>query len=303
MTDFSKILNEEDIQTQGASGGGFKVEPPAEGVALFRLREVIEFGCIDSEYKGTPKKERPVSVVFELVHPRHAIHRKNDDGSNGEFIRNHEVTVRLNKSNSEKSKYMKLFNKLNFDGRVSAPKGKVPSFAAMLGDAFLGEIHHNSPEGSDKVYVNVDKDGEFTIGAPRVATVDEMGAPTGDYKAVPVPEMAGEQRCFLWETNVSDEVYRMMWDSIEITGEKNDGTPRKNWIQEAVSSEENIEWAGSRAESLFGASAELNDLTSGVTTTEVEDIDLDDDIPFDVTPQQPKAAEAPAEDPLAALGL
>jgi hypothetical protein len=279
MTDFSQILNEEEIQTEGASGGGFTFTPPEEGVALLRLREVLEFGTVMGEYAGAPKEKKPVTLVFELTHPRHAITKED-----GTFIRNHEVTVRLNKSNSDKSKYMKLFNKMNFDGGVATPKGKVPSFAAFLNKGFLGEIHHNPSKDGSRVYVNLDKDGEYTIGAPRVAEVDAtLGTPTGNYNAVPVPEMTGEQRCFLWETGVSDEIYRAMWDSINIIGEKNDGTPFKNWIQDSILSEDNIALPGSRAEALFGKAAAL-DLSEPV-----------DDLPFE--------ADAPAADPLAALGL
>ena len=287
MTDFTKLLSEEDTQVNGAVAGGFTFIPPEEGIALLRLREVIELGTKMGEYAGKPKETKPVRLVFELVHPRHAITK--DDGT---FIRNHELTVSLNKSNSDRSKYMKLFNKMNFDGSVAAPTGKVPSFASFLNKGFLGNIHHNLSKDGSKTYVNLDKDGEYTIGAPKVAEVDPtMGTPTGEYKDVPVPEMTGEQRCFLWETGVSDDVYRAMWDSISIIGEKNDGTPFKNWIQEAVLSEENIALPGSRAESLFGKAAGL-ELTQ--TMTPFDEPQIDDDIPFDA---------APAADPLVGLGL
>jgi hypothetical protein len=295
MTDFTK-LNEDELQTEGNSGGGFTFTPPEAGIALLRLREVLEFGTVMGEYKGQPKENRPVSLVFELVHPRHAIHKTNEDGSNGDFIRNHEITVRLNKSNSEKSKYMKLFNKMNFDGRVATPKGKVPSFASMLNNAFLGEIHHNTSEKTGKTYVNLDRDGEYTIGAPKVAKVDDLGAPTGDYTDVPVAEMNGDIRCFLWETGVPDPVYQDMWDSIAITGDKADGTPRKNWIQEAISGEDNIAWQGSRAESLFGASAQLGELSQPAAAPVAEET-----APAEVA--APADEAAPTADPLAALGL
>ena len=268
MTDFTQILNEEETQTEGSMGGGaFTFTPPEAGVALLRVREVIELGSKDGEYAGKPKTTKPVRVVFELVHPRHAMNK--DDGT---FIRNHELVVSLNKSNSERSKYMKLFNKMNFDGAIAVPAGKVPSFSAMLNKPFLGEIHHNVGKDGVKVFVNLDKDGEFTIGAPRIAEVDAtMGTPTGEYKTIPVPEMNGAQRCFLWETGVSDDIYRAMWDSIAIVGEKKDGTPFKNWIQEAILSDENTALGGSRAESLFGASAAL-DMDALTAPAPVDDI-------------------------------
>ena len=276
--DFSKI-NEVELQVAGAKPfGSFEQPVPEEGIALFRLREVLEFGSKDTEFKGVAKVSKPVSLVFELVHPRHAINR-NDDGS---FLRNHEVTVRLNKSNNERAKYMKLFNKLNYDGAVATPAGTIPSFAAFLGKPFYGNVHANVSLANGKTYINLDKDGEYTIGAPRVAATDEMGAPTGEFNTIPVPEMNGSQRCFLWETGVDDDTYKAMWESIAIVGEKKDGTPYKNWIQESILSPENVALPGSRAERLF-AKGEA-DLTAAMTTSE-------DDIAL------------PGDDPLAALGL
>ena len=278
QVDFAAI-NEESTLVNGntGSGGSFKVEPPVAGVALLRLREVIEFGENYSE--KYEKTQSPVRLVFELVHPRHAITKED-----GTFIRNHEVTVNLpSKSFNEKAKYFKLFNKLNYDGAVATPKGKVPAFNQFLNKPFLGEITLN--ENNGKVYANLDKEGEFKIGAPKTPIIDETtGAPTGDFRDITVPEMAGTIRCFLWETGVTDAEYTAMWNSIEISGEKNDGTPFKNWIQESILSEDNIALPGSRAEALFGKAAAL-DLSEPV-----------DDIPFE--------ADAPAAaDPLAALGL
>ncbi len=300
MTDFSQVVNEEDSQTQGASGGSFVQEIAAEGVALLRLRDVLEFGTVQGEYAGKPKKNHPVSLTFELVHPRHAIRKraetdKEGEPATGEFIRHQEITVRLNKSNSDKSKYMKLFNRMNYDGSVATPKGKIPSFVAFAGKGFLGEVHHNKSKDGERTYVNLDKDGVYTIGAARIAETDDMGAPTGNYKEVPVPEMNGAQRVFLWETGVSDEVYKQMWDSIQIVGEKKDGTPFKNWIAEAILSPDNIALEGSRAQALFGTSDEEKaldaDFFTGLTTAP------------EVVAEEPAANEEPAGDPLAALGI
>ena len=285
--DFSTI-SEVELQVEGAKPfGSFEQPVPEAGIALFRLREVLEFGSKDTEFKGVAKVSKPVSLVFELVHPRHAINR-NDDGS---FLRNHEVTVRLNKSNNDRAKYMKLFNKLNYDGAVATPAGTIPSFAAFLGKPFYGQVHANVSQANGKTYINLDKDGEYTIGAPRVAATDDMGAPTGEFNTIPVPEMNGAQRCFLWETKVSDDVYKAMWASVAIVGEKKDGTAYKNWIQEAILSPENIALPGSRAESLF-AKGEADLSAAMIFDNEMDSIALPgDEIPF-----------APA-DPLAALGL
>lgn len=309
--DISLVNNYEELEVEGqAAGGSFKVDPPEEGVALFRLVSVIEFGKVMGEFNGKPKETRPVMLEFELVHPRHAI--KKEDG---EFIRNHTVSVRLNKSNNERAKYLKLFNKLNYDGSVPTPPGKIASFAPFLGKAFFGSITNNVSEKTGKTYTNIDKDGEYTIGAPRVPEIDEtLGTPTGNFKPIPVPEGSADIRCFLWETGVSDDTYRAMWDSIAVTGEKKDGTPRNNWAQNAISdSEENIEWVGSRAQSLFDV--ETAALDAAVTEAAADPLaDL-------LTPEAaaasapvatasveepaPVVEAAPAEpvDPLAELGL
>ena len=90
MTDqnfnFAEALQDEDTLIDGiSSGGGFSFNPPAAGVALFRLREIIEFGAEYAEYQGKPKKNpnRPIRLVFELVHSRHAIHKKAENDPEG----------------------------------------------------------------------------------------------------------------------------------------------------------------------------------------------------------------------------
>jgi hypothetical protein len=326
MTDFSKVVSEEDSLVEGSTGGGFTLIPAVAGVALLRLRDVLELGTVMGEYAGKPKEKRPVIINFELVHPRHAINKKADNDPDdgpftGDFIRYHEISVRLNKSNSDKSMYMKLFNKLNFDGAVATPKGKIPSFVGFAGKAYLGEVHHNTSDDGKTTYVNLDKGGEYTIGAPRVAAIDAtLGTPTGEYNEIPVPEMNGDQRVFLWETGVSDEVYQQMWDSISIVGEKNDGTQFSNWIQESILRTEddgkkkaNIALEGSRAQRLFGTSAavaELDDLISAGDNVTVVDPTLAATVAEEASstaPAQPSetVAETPAPvaDPLAALGL
>ena len=190
---------------------------------------------------------------------------------------------------------MKLFNRMNYDGAVAVPAGKVPSFVAFAGKGFLGDVHHNKSKDEKTTYVNLDKDGVYTIGAPRVPVVDSLGAPSGEYNDVPVPELNGAQRVFLWETGVSDEVYTQMWDSIQIVGEKKDGTPFKNWIAESILSEDNIALKGSRAQALFGTSSDEKALDADLAAS------LSVVPPVNETPAV--AEEAPTVDPLAALGL
>lgn len=324
MTDFSAIVSDEDSQVEGgAQGGSFVVPLAVAGTALLRLQDVIEFGTINSEYKGTPKKKRPVTLTFQLVHPRHAINKKAEgDDENGpftgDFVRHQTISVRLNKSNSEKSAYMKIFNKMNYDGAVSTAGNIIPSFVNFAGKGFLGEVHHN-PSKTDptKIYVNLDKGGEYSIGAPQLPEVDELGAPTGNFRAVTIPEMEGSQRVFLFDPSdsVSDDTLRLMWDSIAIVGQKADGTPYKNWIQEAIlcretkgNDNENIALPGSRTERLFGTSTEeaaLDDLIAETTTVPADEL-LGKPVVAEETASVPSATPSPSEpevivDPLAGL--
>jgi len=128
----------------------------------------------------------------------------------------------------------------------------------FLGKPFFGQIYHNEYQG--KTYANLDKDGDFSISAPK-SPVMEMGVPTGKYDEIPVPEMAVPPRLFLWEApGITSAQYHEMWDSIYIEGEKDDGTS-KNWIQNMILSEDNIALPGSKAEELFTKAEGLADLS------------------------------------------
>jgi len=240
----------EDVK-DSSGGGDFK--PPREGVALLRMCSYVELGVHEGEWKGKIKHNKKCLVEFELLHPDHKI-----TGADGSFKGYHKVMIRLNKSGHAKSKYMALFNKLNYDGEVYYDKDTIPALSKFLGKAYLGQIVHNEYKG--KVYANLDKDGDFQISAPRNQLV-EMGVPTGKYEDIPVPEMSVPPRLFLWEApNITNAQYHEMWDSIYIDGEKEDGSS-KNWIQNLIISDENIALPGSKAEELFTKASGLSDLT------------------------------------------
>ena len=239
------------------NAGGMVFEPPREGIALLRLCSVIELGVHAGEWKGKAKQLKKVLVEFELVHPDHKIL-----GKDGTFKRYHKITVRLNKSGHVKSKYMALFNKLNYDGVVQFNKDTIPAMSKFLGQAFLGQVYHNPYK--EKVYANLDKDGDFSISAPRTA-LTSMGLPTGEYEDIPVPEMNAKIRLFLWEApDMPSSGYHKMWESIYIDGEKDDGTS-KNWIQNLILSDENIALSGSKAEELFIEGGALSNLDPNAT--------------------------------------
>lgn len=239
-----------------ASGGGIDFKPPREGVALLRMCSYIETGVFEGEWKGKKKINNKVLVEFELVHPDHKILR-----ADGTFASYHRIWVRLNRSGNAKSKYMQLFNKMNYDGRVSTNKKNIPGMYKFLNEPFMGQVYHN--EYKEKTYANLDLDGLFSVTAARNPVL-EMGMPTGRYEDIPVPEMSVQPRLFLWESkNMSDTNYMSMWDSIYIEGEKEDGSS-KNWIQETILSPDNIALPGSQAERLFVEHGALDNLKGGV---------------------------------------
>ena len=231
-------------------GGDF--QPPREGIALLRLCSYIELGIYAGEWKGKPKQNKKVIVEFELVHPDHKI-----IGNDGNFRGYHRITVRVNKSGHAKSKYMILFNKLNYDGKVYIKPDTIPSIGKFLKQPFLGTVFHNPYKEKD--YANLDKDGEYSIQAPQMPVM-EMGVPTGKYEDIPVPEMNIAAKLFLWESpGMTNLGYHEMWESLKIEGERDDGTS-KNWIQNLILSDENIALPGSKAEELFVEKGKLSDM-------------------------------------------
>lgn len=270
MSIFDIAENAEDV-SGSTGGGGMTFEPPREGMALMRMCSYIELGVYDTEWKGTHKEKEKVLVEFELLHADHQI-----TGKDGRFIGNHKVTVRLNKSGFEKSNYMKVFNKLNYDGSVHVQDNKVPSLSKFLGKAFLGQIYHNV--WKEKTYANLDKDGEYSFSAPQMALADEAtGMPTGKYRPITVPEMNVKPKLFLWESpGMSKANYHEMWDTLYIEGERDDGTS-KNWIQELILSPENLALPGSVAEELF---VEGDKLKLVPDTDVLSELGIDEDIPF-----------------------
>lgn len=229
--------------------------PAREGIALMRLCSYIELGLYETEWQGKVKTARKVLVEFELLHEDHRI-----IGNDGTFKGHHRISLRLNKSDFNKSNYMKVFNKLNYEHTVSVGKGVAPALSKFLGEPYLGTVIHN--KNGDKTYANLSKDGEYFINPPMVPETDPVtGLPTGKNKLIEIPPMSATPRLFLWEAPGATEAQvREMWDSIYIDGEKEDGTS-KNWIQNQILSEENLELHGSMVEELFLEKGALSGVT------------------------------------------
>ena len=233
--DFSQLgqaAAESEDQTQ-VSTGAVKRELPRAGVGLARFVEYIETGKhlpIDPKHKPAYK----AILVFELNHPDHLIE------INGKKVPAR-FTVRVNKTLSEKGKFKPLFNAMN-----RASGGAKQHMVQMLGNAFLVSITHNKSEDGKKEYANLDLDKAWQIFAP-----EQTDALSGVVTPIPVPEVHGELKAFLWEpASCSDEQIKQMWDSVYIDGtyEKDGKEVSKNYIQEAIQA--NVEFEGSRTQAL-----------------------------------------------------
>lgn len=217
---------------------GFKRELPRAGIAMMRLVDYIETGKHEPT-NPTFKAAYKCILTFELSHPDHMIE------INGEKVPQR-ISVRVNKSHSDRGKYRPLFKIMN-----KAHGEKYKHFVQMIGLPFLGEISHSEPDPKGTVYANVEVN---QIKAPY--TIDVL---SGAKTEVPVPELSGTPKVFMWEAAVSDEQYLAMWESIFIEGTRQDQNGKeisKNYIQETVMA--NTEWEGSRLQGLVATDEQIS---------------------------------------------
>lgn len=257
--DFSKLglaaVESEDLTVDQS----FVRELPRAGIALMRLREYIELGRHESKNPAHKPSQKAI-LVFELSHPDHLIE------VDGKKVPQ-SFMVRLNKGGTAKSGYKKLFNLMN-----DALGGTCKHFVQMIGKPFLGELFHNKSEDGKQTYVNLDKDGAYSI--KEAAQVDVLA---NTKTPIPVMELIGTPRCFLWENeSISDADIKAMWDSIFIEGtrevvdekSKEKKEVSKNWIQENIMA--NIEWEGSRTQGLVTEYVDLEAAPAEATEATVD---------------------------------
>lgn len=208
---------------------------PEAGMAFAVLKDYIELGVHNKtgNYTGT---ERKLMLTFELNHKKHLV-----EGEPQLF------TVRVNITNSEKGKFLPLFNALNYDNRAQ-------HMTQLIGRKFLVELTH--VKKGDKTYVNADKNGAWTFRSP----IYEDPA-TGDQRdlTAQIPNLKGDPRVFIWENAaISDKDYLDMWNSVFIES--------NNFIQEIIRT--NIDFNTSRLSTLLnGVSTEdINDVVNNVVT-------------------------------------
>ena len=298
MEELMALAEAAEDQSETTSGGDFVYELPVEGVTVGRLIEYIELGKQPQRpYQG--KAKPPADVVrltFELLSPAKNIKEIEINGEKkmvAEYI-----TVQLAKKLGEKARFKKLFNKLIY-GRP------IKHLARCLSDAFVITIVHNTVAGKDgqpdKKYANIEKDGEWLIGAPFA-----LDAITGAKTPYNIPANMHPLKIFLYDNPTKET-----WDSLFIDGTKevkddkgNITQVSKNWLQEMILSA--VDYPGSKLQLLLGG-VSSSDLPMTETDTGIL---INDSLPGDPV-QQAKAdpaalvaakAAAPV-DALAALGL
>lgn len=232
---------------EATAGGGGDYTPPAEGAVRLRLVGYIETGKVtDKQYNKVKEK---VSLLFELSGPKHP--PREFDGKKVPDL----IVVNQTLSLNQKSGFYKLFKRMNYTGKHT-------HMAQMLGEAFMGTIHHNTVgEGDQKrVYANLHgPDGVSTIRPPFFETMDEEGNMVS--KPVPVDEALSPLRCFIWNAPVQ---LKEMWDSLFIDGKTEDRKDEKtgeviagkskNFWQNKIKAAENF--AGSPIAELLFAGGE-----------------------------------------------
>lgn len=200
------------IDMTKAQQGGGDYTPPAEGNCRLRLVGYIELGKHSKKYKGVPKIENQVELVFEVSGPKHPP-TQTDNGP---------VPVRIaetfNLSLNEKAGFFKLFQRLNY-------KGEATHMIQLLGQPFLGTIVHQKWTGADKkerTSASLRGADGYTIRPPRVEDPE-----SGEWKVVEVAPAISQLRGFLWDHADLDQ-----WNSLFIDGEYSE---RKNEKGEVTS--------------------------------------------------------------------
>lgn len=200
------------------------------GKTVCRLIEYIDLGVQPQRpHEGVPRPSKEtIKLTFELLGPKNIRTVQTDEGEKKFADR---IYLTLTKSNSNKSKFKKLFNKLRYD------RPDINHFAHMLGDAFTVTITHSQwapPGGKVQTYANPTVDGEFSFGAPVIE--DPM---TGDINPINVPAALSDMRLFTWQLPDMES-----WNSLYIDGTyvNREGVEvSKNFIQETILNAENFE--------------------------------------------------------------
>lgn len=232
------------VQSKGVDQSQVKkgAELPAAGTARARLVGYFELGKHAGEYKGQPKTNNKVQLVFELSGKNHAP-RQSDNGPIPQRL-----SVNLNLSQSENSQYFKAF------ARMRGPDTK--HMVQLLGEraAFLVDIVHVKKD--DRTYANIDME---KIRPAYLEQLDEAGEVVKT--PIPVDSPLTEVKAFVWDFATPES-----WDAIYIPGEyeeRRDDNGKvtaparsKNVIQERIRAAINFDSLPCHAYALGAVSAE-----------------------------------------------
>jgi hypothetical protein len=265
--------------TKAKAGGDYT--PPAAGPCRLRLVGYIELGKHSKKYKGVPKTEDQVELIFEVSGPKHP--PTEVDGKQVPIRISETMSLSLN----EKSNFFKLFQRMNYAGDAQ-------HMIQLLGRPFLGTIVHDKwtgADGKERVSAQLRGPDGYTIRPPRVEDLD-----TGEWKTIEVAPPLTPLKGFLWNFADLDQ-----WDSLFIDGEYPARTNDKGEVVKPAQSK-NVFQNKIRAALNFAGStvAEL------LATRGIGKLDLPDTDDTDTPPEREAAAPAPAStkaaaDPLAGV--
>lgn len=257
IAELAALSADHEDYTKPSEGAVFERELPVAGVCLLRFREYIELGVQKTASAMYPKKKPAMKArfIFELVTPKHVVEVESAEGVKTRF--GHVVAVTCVISKDAKATYMKIFKQLNWAG-----KAKVP--AQLLGQPYKAKIFHNYDEkdmkdgkpvdGAKPKWANLNSDGVFSFEAPR--NIDPLSETITE---IPVPEMLGAVRLFLWDIPM-----KKCWDSLFVDGtftKTIDGKEvevSKNWLQNIILESQSYE--GSKLQLMLQGADELEDL-------------------------------------------
>lgn len=258
-----------------STGGGGDYTPPAAGLVRLRFVAYVEVG---KHFKrgnpalGIPDKQQDTAkLVFECSGPKHPVKVLEDGTKIAQRI-----TVTLAISRSDKSHYFKLFKRLNYEGKAT-------HFSQLLGQAFIGNIRHDTWTGKDgKERVSAlltDSDRQLTIRAPRIERYDDETGET-TLQHVKVDEPTSPLRLFVW--NADEAIIGQLWDSIYIP-KTGSGDYDPNVFQNEIKKATNFE--GSAIHGYLKNDGQVAELPPALTADDLglgkaDDSFNDDDIPF-----------------------
>lgn len=231
LADAAKKTAMADMTT--ATKGG--VEPPAEGTGTAVFIGYIEIGKHKRKIKGVDKVMDECILRFELTGP--LWQPREVDGVKIPHI----IDVKVTRSLNDKAKLFKLFTRMNYEGKST-------HITELLTKTFKVKVVHRKAKIGDKEFTFaelVDKEGNFTIMAPRIDIVNEDTGET-TVKPMKINPHVSELHALLWDKPDMDQ-----WKSLFIEGEwpdeKNeDGSTKKkgkskNKYQLLVASATNFE--------------------------------------------------------------